>query len=75
MPENVYEQMIAYWSSPEACAVSEQNSRNRRSQGGGSVHTGGPIPHLAHQYRMVSLLFFLSLYSNFNLHYDINLIF
>ncbi|XP_060195115.1 uncharacterized protein LOC132624338 [Lycium barbarum] len=45
MGDAVFKEMKEHWESPEFKEKSEQNKKNRDSNAGASLHTGGCIPH------------------------------
>lgn len=45
MGDDVFKEMKEYWESPEFKSKSEHNKKNRNSNDGASIHTGGCISH------------------------------
>ncbi|XP_070055272.1 uncharacterized protein [Nicotiana tomentosiformis] len=50
--EDVWNQLLAKWNTPEWKKKSQQAKLNRASTKGGSLHTGGSISFAAHRLRM-----------------------
>ena len=57
MGDTAWTELVRYWQSDDFKAKSDQNKKNRNSNAGASLHTGGSIPHRVHFKRMVSLKF------------------
>lgn len=51
----------AYWGTAEYQILSARNKRNRASEKGGSMHTGGSISQAQYAYRLVRICLTLSL--------------
>lgn len=50
----------AYWGTAEYQILSARNKRNRASEKGGSMHTGGSISQAQYAYRLVRMFDFIS---------------
>jgi len=58
MGDAVFKEMKGHWESPAFKIKSEQNKKNRDSNAGASLHTGGCIPHRVIYKRMVIINLF-----------------
>lgn len=73
IPPTVWEELQTYWRGERFTTISSQNKGNRRSEKGGSLHTGGSIPPHEHAMRMVSSIplhkfyYYLIIFHNHNI--------
>ena len=58
MGEIIWNSLLAHWNSIEFRKKSATNQRNRASEKGGALHTGGSIIVHEHAIRMVNFLYF-----------------
>ncbi len=59
--DELWQQLQAHWNSPEFKEISEKAKKNRASEKGGSLHTGGSVSQAQHAARLVRFLLLLLL--------------
>lgn len=65
MDPSVRRSLQAKWNEDEYKKKYEQNKKNRTSEIGGSMHTGESIPFAETRRRLI-IIFFISMFQNFN---------
>lgn len=59
--QQVWNDLLSYWASPEFTQISQRNRVNRASARGGAVHTSGRKSHVDVALELVRMLLYISL--------------